>query len=1112
MIFNRAPKLSLLALGLLAALSVSAPMAVAAGNERAKSVAKASKPASISHKSPKAATAVAAPAEESACACQPSHTSYPNPYPYRTDSLPVTPQIEAIFKAASTVDEASFTALLAHIPDINRYLLEDDTLLAVLLRPNLPKAQAGEQDPNDYGEMSDSTRQRLLAAHQALLPARTRMLALLLKAGARPGEFTRSSSPALHLALLFGTPEIVDLLLQAGADPDQPDFYDKESPIEYALKSDFAIRRSGMPDLVSRSDRSAMFLALLKAGAHRPFATKDATLQKSMGEQAQYAFNKAKTPQAKAKSLSDLAKAPHLVAADYELWAPLVEMTEGTAVLDAFARMGTSPRAVDGDENLFSHAAFAGNADALAWLQKHLPRYYDEAAFKNLDEEGNAQATPPTPPQRDAWGEAAAWALETPFTAQRPAIFKLLGREDTDWAGSANWASRASERVEKTYLSRLYAHNSTPLFGSSLLVRVVATGDAALLEIALSLNAVRSSDAAFEAQKSKRKSFDDAGSASGDALVQALLMQRADLLQRLLTAGASPLAWATDQTTPLAVSANGKAADRYGDKKPLSAQDRTFYAATFDSFLKQLTPEQIRAGDTPERTPLKDAFDFGSDTQDWGLVNKLVAAGFSPGKLPLSYLEKAIINDRNVLALAMLDGGIASQSSTVLTQVDYLTDSNEDFSNAIRWAAFNARREVLDRLLALRRPSATLSTAELGIMIWLLDLGRVDAIKLLQSRGWVVDRTLNQPALNSMRPAVIDFVLKTTSSTLAGLCIPADTTFGWPPLTDAIYLRDDATWQQLLALGVARLPGCAAQPSEDRIAPVAGREAAVDKTPVPLPMTALANDVLSDPFALVGFSKERLPARIAQLRQHGMQKADFGDSGAGSILRKAAGETALQPLLAALEAPLPAKALAGAAASHPARLVGSYRLDASGGTDVNLQLKADGRFEWSRIFGAFDRYAQGQWHEAGGKVVFASDPTPPFNWFKVTAQTQYADGPDTGQPLTLLVDVSKNRVLKSIQIVVEASADETWWLHVKPNVESTFTLKGQPRSAALWFPEMKTILASEVALPDLPRLKSVTLTLQLPQQAVAMAFNEVMRADAEGLHMGAGDSVYKKLE
>ena len=1098
MIFKHAPKLSLLALALLAALSVSAPNAEAAGNERAKPSVKASKPASTRNKSPKAATEVAAPAEENACDYKPGDT----PHPYRTDSLPVTPQIEAIFKAASDVDEAGFTALLAQTTDINRHLLDDRTLLAVLLRPNLPKAQAGEQDPDDNGNMSASTRERLLAAHQALLPARTRMLALLLKAGARPGEFTSNSSPALHLALLFGTPEMVDLLLQAGADSNQLDDTNPRSPIEYALQSAFAIRRSGMPDLVSRSDRSAMFLALLKAGAHRPFATKDATLQKSMGEQAQYAFDKAKTPQAKAKSLSDLAEAQHLVAADYELWAPLVEMTEGTAVLDAFLRLGTSPPAANGDENLLLRAAFAGNADAVAWLQKRLPRHYDDDdASENLDEADRARATPP---QRDAWGEAAAWALDSPFTVQRLAIFKLLVRGDTDWA------SGGSDRSENTYMARLDARYRTPAFGDSLLARVVATGDAALLDIALSLNAVRSSDAAFEAKKSRRDFDAETGSASGDALVQALLMQRADLLQRLLTAGASPVAWASGQTTPLVVSVNRKAVDPNGRRKPLSAQDRTFYAATFDSFLKQLTPEQIRAGDTPERTPLKDAFDFGSDTQDWGLVNKLVAAGFSPGKLPLSYLEKAIINDRNVLALAMLDGGIASQSSTVLTQVDYLTDSNEDFSNAVVWAAFLVQREVLDRLLALRTPSATLSPAELRIMIQLVDAGRVDAVKLLQSRGWVVDRTLNQPAINSMKPAVIDFVLKTTHSTLAGLCISVEPKFGLSPLLDAMYWLDDAAWQQLLALGVARLPGCAAQPSEDRIAPVAGREAAVDKTPVPLPMTTLAQRVLSDRFAVSGFRKERLPARIAQLRQQGMQKADFGDSGAGPVLNRAAGEAALWPVLAALEAPMPAKAPAGALASHPARLVGSYRLHASRETAVNLRLKADGRFKWSMIYGASDRYAEGQWHEAGGKVVFTSDPSTPFNWFKVTAQTQYADGPDTGQPFSLLVDAGKIEILDGIRTEVQASADETWWLRVKPSVESTFTLKGQLRNAALWFPQMNTVLASEVALPDLPRLKSVTLTLQLPQQALAMAFNEVMRADAEGLYLDG--SVYKKLK
>ena len=54
------------------------------------------------------------------------------------------------------------------------------------------------------------------------------------------------------------------------------------------------------------------------------------------------------------------------------------------------------------------------------------------------------------------------------------------------------------------------------------------------------------------------------------------------------------------------------------------------------------------------------------------------------------------------------------------------------------------------------------------------------------------------------------------------------------------------------------------------------------------------------------------------------------------------------------------------------------------------------------------------------------------------------------------------------------------------------------------------MLASDVVLPDLPRLKSVTLTLQLPQQAEATAFNEVMRADADGLYLDS--SIYMKLK
>ena len=1099
MLFKHAPKLSLLALGLLAALSVSAPMAVAAGNQRAKPSAKASKPASASSENTEAAAAAASAAQAGACGCQPGDTSNP----YRTESLPVTPQIEAIFKAASDVDEGSFTALLAQTPDINRYLLDDHTLLTVLLVPKLPRAQAGEQDPDANGEMSDGTRQRLLAAHQALLPARTRMLALLLKAGARPTEFTqRIHLPALHLALVFGTPEIVDLLLKAGADPDQHDYLDRQSPIEYAFESAATIRRSGMPDLVSRSDRSAMFLALLKAGAHRPYTARDTGFQKISADEARFAADQTDSPQEKAKQLAKLAAAPLLVAADYVMWEPLVEMTEGTAVLDALVRMGSKPPAPDRDQKVLSHAAFAGNVDAVAWLQKQLPRFYGP--------EENLAATSISEklPQVDGWAEAAGWALESPFTAQRLDIFKLLTRNDTDWG------SNESSGLDKTYLASLNARNRTATFGGSLLALVVASGDVALLDAALALDAVRRSDASFAAQQARPDvlvTVFGPSSPSGEALVQALQMRRNDLLQRLLSSGASPIAWASGYTTPLAIAVNPGEGLDHSEDKPLSAADRQFFSASVDSFLKVLTPAQIRDVDTPERSPLKNAITPAGDRQDSALVNKLVAAGFSLGKLPLQYLSLAITAGDTALAMAMLDAGIANQRFAAPAEsAPGQRDDEAEFANAISMAAISKQSALLERLMAMRKPGATLSAAELAEAMRLAGYGNVEALKVLQSRGWVMDRAMSQPALDSMQPDVIDFVLKTTNSTLAGLCISGESRLRFHPLVGAIYRLDDATWQQLLALGVARLPGCAAEPSEERLMPTPGRKAAVGNTPVPLPMTTLAMLVLSDPFAVNGFRKERLIARIAQLRQQGMQKADFGENGAGPLLNRAAGEAALRPVLAALEAPTPpkVKAPAGAATPRPARLVGSYRLHASREAAGNLQLKADGRFEWSMIYGASDRYAQGRWHVAGGKVVFASDPTPPFNWFKVTAQTQYADGPDTGQPLTLLVDVGESRLLEHIQTEVQASADDVRRLSLEANVESTFTLKGRPRSAALWFPQMEAVLASEVALPDLPRLKSVTLTLQLPQQAPATAFNEVMRADAEGLHMG--NSVYKK--
>lgn len=56
------------------------------------------------------------------------------------------------------------------------------------------------------------------------------------------------------------------------------------------------------------------------------------------------------------------------------------------------------------------------------------------------------------------------------------------------------------------------------------------------------------------------------------------------------------------------------------------------------------------------------------------LVNKLVAAGFSLGKLPLSCLVQAMLNDNSVLTLVMLDGGIANPLIMVQTKTEQLSD------------------------------------------------------------------------------------------------------------------------------------------------------------------------------------------------------------------------------------------------------------------------------------------------------------------------------------------------------------------------------------------------------------------------------------------------------
>ncbi|MBV9842873.1 MAG: hypothetical protein JOY99_15285 [Sphingomonadaceae bacterium] len=72
---------------------------------------------------------------------------------------------------------------------------------------------------------------------------------------------------------------------------------------------------------------------------------------------------------------------------------------------------------------------------------------------------------------------------------------------------------------------------------------------------------------------------------------------------------------------------------------------------------------------------------------------------------------------------------------------------------------------------------------------------------------------------------------------------------------------------------------------------------------------------------------------------------------------------------------------ASTADPHPAALVGNY----DGGQmeiAAELDLKADGRFEYALSYGALDEEAEGRWHAEQGRVVLDGDPvTPPHFTF-----------------------------------------------------------------------------------------------------------------------------------
>lgn len=306
--------------------------------------------------------------------------------PKVTGKAPATAAVRALFDAASEGDEAAFAQLLPTVPNINDYQIDGDRLLHRLLRPaaslRADEAKWQEKFVGRGGSVHWTGQQR---KHAALYPAKTRMLALALKAGAAVNEAGDDGPAPLHLAALYGTADMVKMLIAAGADVRQVGGYRaRYEPLEIALKPDAA---DPMEGIVTVEDRTSVMLALLDAGAPLP------------GKQVE------ELSACRSNARKESGGTPDRRHIDFQ-WDALLALTRGREVLDRMVALGTRPYTEEGAAQLFAYAAVVGNVEGISWLKDHLPRY---------DKDGT-----------DLWVEGAIWALQAPKDASDRMLDTLL--------------------------------------------------------------------------------------------------------------------------------------------------------------------------------------------------------------------------------------------------------------------------------------------------------------------------------------------------------------------------------------------------------------------------------------------------------------------------------------------------------------------------------------------------------------------------------------------------------------------------------------------------------------------------------------------------------------
>lgn len=903
---------------------------------------------------PGAATDAAAPA---GCDC----TS-----PYRDYLAADTPETRALFSAAAAGDEAAFSAALAKVPRPGDYALEGVPLLHALLTP------AGQRGKHVYWDMPADEAARLRQAYRAALPARTRMLAALLATQPALDDITyESRRPSLQLALLYGSPEMLDMLLAAGARPDQRGDENK-TPLEFLLNRDFefAVRMTYLPRLPDRRETTRMVLALLKAGAARPFAYID----EHADDATRQAFKDAQGQPRK--------------AADYLAWGPLVELTEGAEVVRALAATGTRPAYDDGASPL-ALAAYTGNAGAVSALAELGPRTAPDKAYGAsgdldlwLDAAQAAVAA--------GHGDIAAPLLRAgmpfnqrgPRTGSDPAVFVRMEAEERPILNLAAVKGDAATLRRLLALGAPVDGDAGDQYGDTPLADAVRARQA---DAARALIAGGANPAAVRQGYDRKSAIERAVEADDAALLRELLAATArPALQALLADSAhSPLALALRQPGKQGAAMLRQLADAGLDLKTLDAdairqalENRDTAMATY------LIDAGVPVNPAPGAAASDDAFDrkgvppllVAVSSDQPAMVDALLAKGADPlGLAP----------DGRSALYWVIGGGDEGMLERLLRAGARLDDPRLPRAPA-PYALLNAALASGDMARVVRvaqgsgqAPDAACLPAG-GEYVLLDKPGYFAQLQAAGYRGAQADCARQEGALPqrllsallrdrqlavARRDTVVD-VLRRVKDMGADLDAPQGES-GATPLGAAIELGRADLADAMLAAG--------AKPDA---ADAQGRSPA---------WMALASGQ-PEMLALLARHQARFDGAAAPSGQSFDQTLACQASPAFAAALQAAGVTLKQ---ACPRAPAAGKTATKAAA----RIAGHYYLRGVREVGSELLLSADGRFDYLMSYGATDIQASGTWRSDGKQVILDTPPIQPFSAIgKVGADTRAAEG------------------------------------------------------------------------------------------------------------------------